>query len=174
MYNGIVIRDLIGTEKKDNLDKKNLIRSCIINNDIKELKNLIKKNGVHIKLDGLNWTYLHYAAFHNNVAAAKELLKAGLKIDDLDINNETPLYIAVLNESIDMIKFLIKNNADIFLKNKFGSTILETVKLRNLFAKDEKEKDTTSKIIKILEEAILERKKREKENKFILNNEKSR
>lgn len=161
MFNNID-RPIIETNERISNTKRNLMIFYMVSNNIKNLKKLIKKNGIDIEIDRLNWTYLHYAAFHNNVDAAKELLKAGLKIDALDINNETPLSIAVSNESIDMVKFLIKRHANILNKNKFGYTALDMARIRNSYTKYRKERKNTSEIINILETKLLEQQKKEK------------
>ena len=171
MLNNKTINEIKYSKERKRYNKKNLMISCIKNNDIENLKTLIKEDGVDIEVDRLNWTYLHYAAFHNNVAAAKEFLKAGLKIDELDNHKETPLYIAVSNESIDMINFLTKHNANILNKDIFGYTALDIAKIRDLYTKHKYEKQIASEILNILETKLLEQ---QKNKKIIQNIEKSR
>ncbi|MGN0929016.1 MAG: ankyrin repeat domain-containing protein [Alphaproteobacteria bacterium] len=139
---------------KDSNGKQQYIINCIACGDIETLKLLIKEKGIKRKNDAMDWTYLHYAAFHGNIEAGKLLLNAGLNIDALDKNYETPLFIAISNEKPEMVDFLIKNNANLFIKNVYDFTPIRYAKLRDYFIHDEQIKQHTTKIINLLESAI--------------------
>ncbi|MBD5398872.1 ankyrin repeat domain-containing protein [bacterium] len=154
--------------KEQNLSTLN----CIQYNDIETFKSLIKEKGIRKEQDSLDWTYLHYAAFHNNTEIAKELLNEGVDINSLTIFNETPLFIATINTNVEMVDFLIKNNADLHLENKYNIAPLKLAKIQYTFTKHDELKPKIAEIINKLETAININKEREIQLNNI--NEKSR
>lgn len=65
------------------------------------------------------------AAMHNNSDVINTLIKAGLYVDATDYEGNTPLMRAVIyNPDIDVIRTLIKNEANVNAMNKMGLTAL--------------------------------------------------
>jgi uncharacterized protein len=67
---------------------------------------------------------LHYAAFANNVALAKERLAAG---DDPNLGDRqgfAPLHLAAQQWSVEVAKLLLDNGAEVDAQNRFGNTPL--------------------------------------------------
>lgn len=105
----------------------NLLR-YIKNDDAGAIIELAQKSSAEelgaISRTGL--TALHFAAVQNHVVAANELLNKGVPVDVRAPakNNTTPLHWAAYNESIDVIRLLIKKGADINAKADNGWTPL--------------------------------------------------
>lgn len=64
------------------------------------------------------------AARVNDTIAVKKYLDEGGAIGIIDKSGYTPLTIACYNESIDVVKLLLKNNADVNHQDKMGNTAL--------------------------------------------------
>ena len=61
----------------------------------------------------------HLAAKYGDVKTAELQLKKGIDINVKNSAGETPLHIAVKNEEERMVKFLIKNGAEVDAKDFF-------------------------------------------------------
>ena len=61
----------------------------------------------------LGKTLLHSAAQNGNIILAKKVLAAGVSINQITNNGNTPLYYAVKNNQYEMAQFLIENGAKI-------------------------------------------------------------
>lgn len=111
-----------------NLDEiNNLLHDACIQNDIKEVKKLLKLNAdVNIPRCKINCCYceieeierypLNIACESNNLNMVKLLIKRGADADSPDWiihNNIHAIYYAYENNNIKMMKYLLKNGADI-------------------------------------------------------------
>lgn len=140
-------------EKVDNdisQSKFSMILDCIRYNDVATLKKLLASESVVLKKDALHWSYLHYAAYYGNTEIAKLLLKLGVNVNSVDIDNRTALYIAIINQKTEMVDFLVKHKIDILSKDTYDMTPLSYAKITNKFA-DEDLKESSAKIVSILE-----------------------
>jgi ankyrin repeat protein len=85
----------------------------------------LKMNEDILGLDGIDedgWTRLMYACNNNDKKLVEELLKKGA---DVNIGSDFyPIHISVLNNNIEILKILIKYDADIDIKSETGSTPL--------------------------------------------------
>ena len=67
---------------------------------------------------------LHLAAFENDVQTAQKLLYAGADVNARNNDGETPVFYAIQFRNIEMIKLLIKHNANLLLRDNEGATPL--------------------------------------------------
>ena len=64
-------------------------------------------------------TAMHYAAMYNNVEVATHLLEVGgADVDHRDDSGWTPLMYAVREESVDIVDFLLSNEASLLFCDK--------------------------------------------------------
>lgn len=135
--------------------RRNNIISYMKNDNIELLEKTFKEHGVENPSDALRWSYLHYAAFNNNTQAARLCLKYGIDVNELDIDNQTALFIAIRQESVKMVNFLLKKGVDLNIKNVYDYTALEMAKLRTrLKSIDKVEARKREKIVAIIEKFI--------------------
>jgi ankyrin repeat protein len=80
--------------------------------------------------DSNKWGYLHYAAARNNSEIIDVLLKKGANIEEKNIDGKTPLYIAIMFESLDAIKILLENGANKNVYDNIGHHLLYSAELR--------------------------------------------
>lgn len=72
------------------------------------------------------YTSLHLACFYQRVQTVRELLKCGdCKIDEYDVEGNTPLYYACENNDIKIVEILLCNGADCNKKNYSGKSPLQ-------------------------------------------------
>lgn len=65
---------------------------------------------------------LHLAAYYNSHDACNKLLSKGANPNSTDINEQTPLHLAVIQGNIPIIRLLRTNCAKINIQDKFGNT----------------------------------------------------
>lgn len=75
----------------------------------------------------------------------ESLLKAGAKINELDINDRNVIFYVVENQQLIKLEILLKNGANVNLKDKSGLTLL-------MLAEQIKDPEQKEKIIKLLKE----------------------
>lgn len=78
---------------------------------------------------------LHYAARHNHVEIAQQLLDAGAELNVREANDIWPLLMAISNDNVEMAEFLLRQpNVLINAQDWYGrSPIWEAVNVRNLY-----------------------------------------
>jgi ankyrin repeat protein len=92
---------------------------------------------------GYGGTILHKACYYGNNKKFNDIINSMIsKYRDLnfylgfinvpDYNGETPIYIAIRKNRIEMLRFLINNSADLTVKDKNGNTPFEFA-IRNKF-----------------------------------------
>ena len=81
-----------------------------------EIEDILIDYGAHIHR-------LHNAVARNTIDRVKELLKTH-HIDELDENENTPLYIVATYGHLDIAKLLLERNADVNAQNKSGASSL--------------------------------------------------
>ena len=144
-----------GTAPKRVVGKKSMFLISIRNNFLDTLKKSVEKYGVENENDALNWSYLHYAAYHNNTEAAQILLDGGLDINTVDIDKQTALFTAIKMESLRMVEFLLKNNIDLSVEDVYGFTAFELAKTRSKFeTNNSHEKRIRERIFKTIDKYI--------------------
>ncbi|XP_018574567.1 ankyrin-3-like [Anoplophora glabripennis] len=90
---------------------------------------LAKCGGINIR-NFSGETALHLAAY-NDLDAVKVLVQEGADINILDFKNHTPLHIAVSQDSLNIVEFLLQNGAHADFKDEHGcSTALHFAALR--------------------------------------------
>jgi ankyrin repeat protein len=83
-----------------------------------QITNLQQKNH-------LGDTVLHTVCSWGDERAARAVIEAGVDIDAQGDNGASPLFNAVISESEDVLKLLLKKGANPNLRNKNGITVLE-------------------------------------------------
>lgn len=81
--------------------------------------------------DTEGWSFLHYAVIRNNKWAAEKLLELGADVNIKSKNNETPLFIAVTFENIEMVEILLRHGAKEDVINKEGNHLLYIAEIKN-------------------------------------------
>lgn len=104
-------------------------------------KTLIGK-GADVNKPG--WAPLHYAATKGHVGITKLLLEHHAYIDAESPNKSTPLMMAAMYGTFDVVKLLVEEGADVSLKNEKGLTALD-------FAKIGKQPDSEVYLAKLLQ-----------------------
>ena len=65
-----------------------------------------------------------YAAQMGSIPLIQRLMEAGVSVNETDHNNSSPVMVAVLNNHLDCVKFLIKKGADVNIAEVNGCTPL--------------------------------------------------
>ena len=91
--------------------------------DYNLLYNYLKNIPKNLKINNLNETLVHWASKKNMLILIKLLNKLNYSINIQNKNGSTPLHIAVLNMFPYIVKILLKNGANIYIKDnkKFNS-----------------------------------------------------
>lgn len=135
----------------NSLNRTALIEA-VINNSKEAVEILIKnKSNLDYVPDGILWgSALTEASKINAKEIAQLLIDAGANIEIKDYFEMTPLMVAVKNNSQDVIKILLKNEANIYAKS-FNKNVIEFSNEEN---KKEIEKLFTNKLIEGLNNNI--------------------
>ena len=96
--------------------KKNLLHYAIIFNNDKIFNSLLKRLDINYKDDEGN-SLLHLAAKYDNIKILKLLLNHGMDVNEVNCNDETPLFVAIKNDSCEVFDNLV-DISDIYKKNK--------------------------------------------------------
>ena len=68
---------------------------------------------------------LWYASYFSSSDAVSLLLERGADINSVNLNEETPLMVAVIEEHLDVVRVLLKHGPNITLKERHGCTALD-------------------------------------------------
>lgn len=102
-----------------NINKESPLFFAIKNNREKVVELLLEKGAIAQLGNNVSEnTPLHYAAEIGNLTIAKHLLYRGANINSQNKYGQTPLYNAAFHGNIEMVDFLLKNNADQHIKLK--------------------------------------------------------
>ncbi|GBL81153.1 Serine/threonine-protein phosphatase 6 regulatory ankyrin repeat subunit B [Araneus ventricosus] len=113
---------------------------AIKNHNVKILQLLIAKGADINLINSLGLKALHFGALHGNREIIEELIMQNVDINDQSFAG-TPLHLAVLNNTIEVVEVLIKNGALIDAKCKSGFTPL-------CFAAKKNDKEVVKMLIK--------------------------
>ena len=124
----------------NNIDgKKNIFHIAASKNQIISLLffySFYYNNNIHISIldikDNFGHTPLHIACtlgFYNFV---QYLINLGVNMNDLDKDNKTALFFAVESKSVQIVKYLIINGADKYIKDKIGKIAKDYTKDNNI------------------------------------------
>lgn len=108
------------------------IHEALLNNDLSSVIRLVQKNRNCLKqTNSRGETPLHVALRQNNPGISHYLLHELKTADDADeIEGNTPLHLAVLNEDIQSIQMLLDKHSHITLANYQGFTPLDLAKMK--------------------------------------------
>ncbi|TKZ22677.1 ankyrin repeat domain-containing protein, partial [Brachyspira catarrhinii] len=85
-----------------------------------------KEYCVNLTEDNYGMTALMYASHIGNKEAVELLIKSGVEVDEVNDDGITALMYACENSnSVEVVKFLIDNGADVNLKSNYGETALK-------------------------------------------------
>ena len=80
--------------------------------------------------DDYGWGFLHYAVVRNNFDVVNALLKTEIDVNLKSIDGETPLFLAVQFERLEMVKKLLQNGADVNVVDSLGNHLLYMAKIK--------------------------------------------
>jgi cytohesin len=119
----ILLKKGANINEKDNNENTPFTMALLSGN--KEIVDFLIEKGAKIDVkNNLNKTPLHYV---KDVKIAETLLKKGIDINGKDIEGNTPLLSALLNNYDDLAIFFIKNGADVNVQNKLGNAPLHYI-----------------------------------------------
>ncbi|CAC5414179.1 unnamed protein product [Mytilus coruscus] len=109
------------------------LHKAVRHNDLHILRSNISSKIIDHKTKS-GWTVLHYAVLLDNLEALKVLFDDGLsqsddsfpsrrptpKINIVDNNGHTALYLAVINNNIEILSLLLRNKADVNVRDCFN------------------------------------------------------
>ena len=75
------------------------------------------------------WTPLMHAITNNNDVVVKKLIDHHCEINNVDIDGNTPLHLAIINEHEYLIKVLVKSCPSLTIRNKEGKNAKQLAKL---------------------------------------------
>jgi ankyrin repeat protein len=133
-----VLQDKIGYDyktpeyrKKHNEYSSKLLIEGVKENHTEKVKHALKISGVEPRsyIDKQKHTLLHLAIKNKNLEIVKSLIKSGSDIDAIDSSKGisiklTPLLISLEQRSDDISEFLIKNGANVNIKDDSGTSPL--------------------------------------------------
>jgi ankyrin repeat protein len=98
-------------------------------------------------------TLLHLAAQNGQIYMCMWLLSQGLDVNQIDTSGQTPLYLAVKARSLEVVRFLLLNDADPTISPEDEGTILDWVlerysNLESIFS------DMDDEMVKLIQEYI--------------------
>ena len=102
------------------------IVSAVKSGNIDTVRSLLAKRGDPNAAEVDGTTALHWAAHFDNVAGADLLIKAGAKAQSTNRYGITPLWLACINGSSEMVELLLNAGADPNTKMPEGDTALMT------------------------------------------------
>jgi len=103
-----------------------LIASMTNNQDF--INKLLKKTSNINAIDGYNgYSALHYAIYYNDLTLVKKILakNANINLQSTDIMKNTPLHLAVEKEYVNIVDFLLENQARDTIKNVNEDTAVD-------------------------------------------------
>ena len=79
-----------------------------------------------------NWTLLHISAYNNSTSCIRVLLRFALHlVDAVNVFNNTPLMKAVMRDSRDVAKMLLRAGADVRKESDDDRTVFDIARMRN-------------------------------------------
>lgn len=115
----------------ENLNRSLMI--SILNNNIKKVKELIKKGANVNYIDKFGWSPLHTAILANNHKIVKELIKYNANINLQNKHGTTPLMLAAIKKNKKIIRILMEENALTNLSDKNGLNVFDHAKELRVF-----------------------------------------
>lgn len=108
---------------------RNIAHYAVKSGKLDVLKYIVDKINFDVNcMDGSGNTLLHYAIYINNYEMVDFLIKRNACIHIRNIQNETPLFIAVQKSSISIIDYLIDLGAIIDIVNLFEENLLDVAR----------------------------------------------
>jgi ankyrin repeat protein len=108
-----------------------LLHHAAANPDVSIAKRLIAAKLNPNAQDDNGWTPLHFAAQARSAEVASVLLESGANPNLRDAHGNGPLATALMNarEDTTVFELLIKAGADPLQKNRYGRSVLDTVRI---------------------------------------------
>lgn len=133
---------------KENLPYERNLSAAVIFRDLPQIKKLVEQ-GANVNSITKVEIPLVAAASFNELPIVKYLIQQGAEVNSQEFNNGyTPLMWAARQGNLEMIKFLLENDADPLIKNDFSKTALDLAQGEN-----------NREIVMILKEAISKQQK---------------
>jgi ankyrin repeat protein len=85
-----------------------------------------------------NWTPLHYATHLGFLQCAKFLIENGASVDAQDFLGQTPLFLAIEEQTKACVQLLIDNGANVNAKDKKNQTLLHILGLSSSSSEEER------------------------------------
>ena len=110
------------------------LKMYVIKNEFEKFKTLFLQHLFNINIeecDEFQNTLLMLSVIHNCKSIFNFLIEKGANINTQNIYLNTPLHYAFAHKNYNFVDKLIKNGADETLKNRFGQSYFESVRLEN-------------------------------------------
>ena len=123
-YNNISFKDFLNKNplQSEPFQLKNSFEfiQAVKYDHFEEMKNYLKNPDLLYSFDYYRQTAFHWAAKRNKIKGARLLIEYGNCVNQIDINNMTPLAIAAKSNYFEMVQLLLENGANPFIPNKEG------------------------------------------------------
>lgn len=108
---------MFNTKERKGFGKENTLRLLIINGNKEEVEKLIKnKDDANKPIDN-EWPPLMLACHHGQISIVKFLLRIA-EVNFIDSGGRSPLSEAVTQRNLDLVKLLIKEDANLSMANE--------------------------------------------------------
>lgn len=126
-YLGTSVSIMVPAEQEEWAEGEEIF-SLVNDNDVAAVEAYIKKYPMAARLKGVdNLTPLHYAADRGFVKVVAVLIASGgADVNAKDESGNTPVMTAAICGSLESIKILIDNNADVMLENSDGENCINS------------------------------------------------
>jgi len=84
---------------------------------------IINSNTINVR-DGLGNSMLHYAAQWNLNHAIPIIIRNGISVEDINATGQTPIFLALRNDSTSTVTILYENRANISARDSQGNSLL--------------------------------------------------
>ncbi|XP_058801332.1 inversin-like [Phymastichus coffea] len=93
-----------------------------------EVTSIIVRGNLHLAVNNLANTLLHYAAESNNVAITEQLIKLGSDVNAQNLDGMTPLMLSIVDRNCkDTSEMLLRAGANIFLEDIYRINVLQLI-----------------------------------------------
>ncbi|CAB3403309.1 unnamed protein product [Caenorhabditis bovis] len=132
----VLLRDSRLVARIDDIDRNGmsaLMEVASLDSDTRIVKLLVEM-GADIGSDGFEEepsesfkgrSALHYASLYGNVKIMQFFIALNVDVDKMDVNDETPLMLAIKNGKLDAVRLLLNNGADMDMPDRLEKSAIQ-------------------------------------------------